>query len=57
VFRAQKDEERAAELLRLRWWNNTVHPPTNENVTKAKQLLLDAAEAGSWRRHQIVMCF
>jgi hypothetical protein len=45
VLRAQRDEDRATELLHLQWRDNAPYPPTNEKVAKAKQLLLDAAEA------------
>jgi hypothetical protein len=43
VFRAQTDEVRARQLLRGESWNN--YHPSDENVTEAKQFLLDAAEA------------
>jgi hypothetical protein len=43
VFRAQTDEVRARQLLRGEPWNN--YHPSDENVTEARQFLLDAAEA------------
>src|SRR5262245_9189301 len=43
VFRAQTDEVRARQLLRGESWNN--YHPSDESVTEAKQLLLEAAEA------------